>query len=65
MLYFCYFRQISHFLDDVPFPSPQRPHILVQLDPYEYVVLTQPEDFPIPRRLVSFIFIHTFSHLII
>lgn len=55
-LYFCQlsliyvFRHISHFLEDVPFPSPQRPCILVQLSAAERVLLTQPEDLPLPRR---------------
>lgn len=46
------FRYISHFLENVPFPSPQRPRILVQLSAEERVVLFQPEDIPLPRRFV-------------
>ncbi|XP_069704600.1 DENN domain-containing protein Crag [Periplaneta americana] len=47
-------RHISHFLEDVPFPSPQRPRILVQLSSTERVVLTQPEDLPLPRSGAGF-----------
>ncbi|XP_023718394.1 DENN domain-containing protein Crag isoform X4 [Cryptotermes secundus] len=47
-------RHISHFLENVPFPSPQRPRILVQLSATERVVLTQPEDLPLPRSGASF-----------
>ncbi|XP_034241706.1 DENN domain-containing protein Crag isoform X3 [Thrips palmi] len=47
-------RYISHFLEDVPFPSPQRPRILVQLSPAERVILTQPEDLPLPRSGARF-----------
>lgn len=44
------FRYISHFLENVPFPSPQRPRILVQLSARDKVILSQPEDLPLPRR---------------
>ncbi|XP_026288587.1 DENN domain-containing protein Crag isoform X3 [Frankliniella occidentalis] len=47
-------RYISHFLEDVPFPSPQRPRILVQLSPADRVILTQPEDLPLPRSGARF-----------
>ncbi|KDR07911.1 C-myc promoter-binding protein [Zootermopsis nevadensis] len=47
-------RYISHFLKDVPFPSPQRPRILIQLSATERVVLTQPEDLPLPRSGAGF-----------
>ncbi|GLG99459.1 Uncharacterized protein GBIM_05925 [Gryllus bimaculatus] len=47
-------RYISHFLEDVPFPSSQRPRILVQLSAQEHVVLTQPEDLPLPRSGAGF-----------
>nr|CAD7398697.1 unnamed protein product [Timema poppensis] len=47
-------RHISHFLENVPFPSPQRPQILVQLSASDRVVLTQPEDLPLPRSGASF-----------
>ncbi|KAE8753068.1 hypothetical protein FOCC_FOCC000413 [Frankliniella occidentalis] len=52
LLYF--HRYISHFLEDVPFPSPQRPRILVQLSPADRVILTQPEDLPLPRSGARF-----------
>ncbi|PSN49786.1 hypothetical protein C0J52_01385 [Blattella germanica] len=47
-------RHISHFLEDVPFPSPQRPRILVQLSSSERLILTQPEDLPLPRSGAGF-----------
>ncbi|XP_068081493.1 DENN domain-containing protein Crag isoform X2 [Anabrus simplex] len=47
-------RYISHFLDDIPFPSPQRPRILIQLSSVERVILTQPEDLPLPRSGAGF-----------
>ncbi|KAL0276469.1 UNVERIFIED_CONTAM: hypothetical protein PYX00_004034 [Menopon gallinae] len=47
-------RYISHFLENVPFPSPQRPRILVQLSADERVVLFQPEDIPLPRSGAGF-----------
>lgn len=43
-------RYITHLVDDVPFPSPERPQILVQLSMDNQLILTQPEDLPIPRR---------------
>lgn len=55
-------RLISHFLYDVPFPSPERPRILVQLSAEEEIALFQPVELPLPRsgasfrNLVSFIF---------
>lgn len=53
-LEYYFYRYISHFLEDVPFPSPQRPRILVQLSPAERVILTQPEDLPLPRSGARF-----------
>ena len=47
-------RFISHFLFDVPFPSPERPRILVQFDADEKVALFQPEELPLPRSGASF-----------
>lgn len=44
-------RYITHLVDEVPFPSPERPQILVQLSMDTQLILTQPEDLPIPRRL--------------
>ncbi|XP_039291612.1 DENN domain-containing protein Crag isoform X2 [Nilaparvata lugens] len=47
-------RYISHVLDDVPFPSPHRPRILLQLSAETRLILTQPEDLPLPRSGASF-----------
>ena len=47
-------RFISHFLFDVPFPSPERPRILVQLSAVENVALFQPEELHLPRSGASF-----------
>lgn len=47
-------RYISHFLEEVPFPSIQRPRILVQLSPEYRLILTQPEDLPLPRSGAGF-----------
>jgi hypothetical protein len=47
-------RFISHFLYDVPFPSPSRPRILLQLSPEERIALFQPEELPLPRSGASF-----------
>ncbi len=47
-------RFISHFLYDVPFPSPERPRILVQLSAEEKIALFQPEELPLPRSGASF-----------
>lgn len=47
-------RLISHFLYDVPFPSPERPRILVQLSAEEKIALFQPEELPLPRSGASF-----------
>ncbi|XP_076102516.1 C-myc promoter-binding protein-like isoform X2 [Mytilus galloprovincialis] len=47
-------RHISHFMYDVPYPSPQRPNILVQLS-HEAIILSMPEDSPLPQSGASFI----------
>ncbi|XP_067665838.1 C-myc promoter-binding protein-like isoform X2 [Haliotis asinina] len=47
-------RHISHFMYDVPYPSPQRPRILVQLN-HEALSLCMPEDSPLPQSGASFI----------
>lgn len=49
-----FYRFITYFLEDIPFPSPQRPRILVQLRVKDRVILTQPEDLPLPRRYVIY-----------
>ncbi|XP_069480351.1 C-myc promoter-binding protein isoform X3 [Ambystoma mexicanum] len=41
-------KHISHFMHKVPFPSPQRPRILVQLSPHDSLVLSQPVSSPLP-----------------
>ncbi|XP_023245417.1 DENN domain-containing protein 4C-like isoform X2 [Copidosoma floridanum] len=47
-------KYISYFLCDIPFPSPQRPRILVQLSSHDRLILTQPEDLALPRSGASF-----------
>lgn len=48
-------RYISFFLCDIPFPSHQRPRILVQLsNDQDTLILTQPEDLALPRSGASF-----------
>ncbi|KAL1007596.1 hypothetical protein UPYG_G00088880, partial [Umbra pygmaea] len=41
-------KHISHFLHKVPFPSSQRPRILVQLSPHDSLMLSQPVSSPLP-----------------
>ncbi|CAL8261833.1 unnamed protein product [Merluccius merluccius] len=41
-------KHISHFMQTVPFPSSQRPRILVQLSPHDSVILSQPVSSPLP-----------------
>ncbi|XP_053133428.1 DENN domain-containing protein 4B isoform X2 [Hemicordylus capensis] len=45
---------ISHFMHNVPFPSPQRPRILVQMSSYDNVLLCQPVSSPLPLSGASF-----------
>ncbi|KAH9487854.1 C-myc promoter-binding protein [Bulinus truncatus] len=47
-------RHISHFMFDVPYPSPERPRILVQLT-HDSLSLCMPEDSPLPQSGASFI----------
>ena len=47
-------KYISYFLCDIPFPSPQRPQIFVQLSSQDRLILTQPEDLALPRSGASF-----------
>ena len=47
-------RFVSHFLHDVPFPSPERPRILLQLSTSERIALFQPGELPLPRSGASF-----------
>ncbi|KAG8440772.1 hypothetical protein GDO86_006491 [Hymenochirus boettgeri] len=44
-------KHISHFMHKVPFPSPQRPRILVQLSPHDTLILSQPVSSPLPLSL--------------
>lgn len=46
-------RYISHFMLEIPFPSPQRPRILIQLNNTS-ISLAQPEDSPLPLSGASF-----------
>ncbi|XP_069507458.1 DENN domain-containing protein 4B isoform X2 [Ambystoma mexicanum] len=48
-------KHISHFMHNVPFPSPQRPRILVQMSSYDNVLLTQPVSSPLPLSGASFV----------
>lgn len=41
-------KHISHFMQNVPFPSTQRPRILVQLSPHDSLILSQPVSSPLP-----------------
>ncbi|XP_030042943.1 DENN domain-containing protein 4B isoform X2 [Microcaecilia unicolor] len=48
-------KHISHFMHSVPFPSPQRPRILVQMSPYDNLLLCQPVSSPLPLSGASFV----------
>ncbi|XP_063045135.1 C-myc promoter-binding protein-like isoform X3 [Engraulis encrasicolus] len=41
-------KHISHFMHKIPFPSSQRPRILVQLSPHDSMMLSQPVSSPLP-----------------
>ncbi|XP_045887919.1 C-myc promoter-binding protein-like isoform X2 [Micropterus dolomieu] len=41
-------KHICHFMHKVPFPSSQRPRILVQLSPHDSLMLSQPVSSPLP-----------------
>ncbi|KAI5098180.1 C-myc promoter-binding protein isoform X3 [Silurus meridionalis] len=41
-------KHISNFMHKVPFPSSQRPRILVQLSPHDSLMLSQPVSSPLP-----------------
>ncbi|MEE6459002.1 hypothetical protein FKM82_000499 [Ascaphus truei] len=47
-------KHISHFMHNVPFPSPQRPRILVQLSAHDTLVLSQPVATPLPLSGANF-----------
>ncbi|KAB1276953.1 C-myc promoter-binding protein [Camelus dromedarius] len=57
-------KHISHFMHKVPFPSPQRPRILVQLSPHDNLILSQPVSSPLPLRQVKLHFGGKFSTLL-
>uniref|UniRef100_A0A665U941 DENN/MADD domain containing 4B n=1 Tax=Echeneis naucrates TaxID=173247 RepID=A0A665U941_ECHNA len=48
-------KHISSFMHNVPFPSPQRPRILVQLSPYDNLLLCQPVSSPLPLSGASYL----------
>ncbi|XP_055078371.1 C-myc promoter-binding protein [Periophthalmus magnuspinnatus] len=41
-------KHVAHFMLNVPFPSIQRPRILVQLSPHDSLILSQPVSSPLP-----------------
>uniref|UniRef100_A0A3B4BBT0 Uncharacterized protein n=1 Tax=Periophthalmus magnuspinnatus TaxID=409849 RepID=A0A3B4BBT0_9GOBI len=43
-------KHVAHFMLNVPFPSIQRPRILVQLSPHDSLILSQPVSSPLPLR---------------
>ncbi|XP_044127571.1 DENN domain-containing protein 4C isoform X1 [Bufo gargarizans] len=47
-------KHISHFMHNIPFPSPQRPRILVQLSAHDALVLSQPLSTPLPLSGANF-----------
>jgi hypothetical protein len=47
-------RYISHLLEEVPFPTAQRPHILMQLSASQNLLLSHPHDSPRPKSGASF-----------
>ncbi|XP_051901548.1 DENN domain-containing protein 4B-like isoform X2 [Pristis pectinata] len=48
-------KHISNFLHNVPFPSPQRPRILVQLSPYDNLLICQPVTSPLHLSGASYL----------
>ncbi|KAM6468268.1 DENN domain-containing protein 4C isoform 3-T4 [Liasis olivaceus] len=47
-------KHISHFMHNIPFPSPQRPRILVQLSAHDALILSQPVCTPLPLSGANF-----------
>ncbi|XP_053154407.1 DENN domain-containing protein 4C isoform X2 [Hemicordylus capensis] len=47
-------KHISHFMHNIPFPSPQRPRILVQLSAHDVLILSQPVSTPLPLSGANF-----------
>ncbi|XP_040268552.1 DENN domain-containing protein 4B isoform X2 [Bufo bufo] len=48
-------KHVSNFMFNVPFPSPQRPRILIQMSPYDNVLLCQPVSSPLPLSGASYV----------
>uniref|UniRef100_A0A8C9XE23 DENN domain containing 4B n=1 Tax=Sander lucioperca TaxID=283035 RepID=A0A8C9XE23_SANLU len=48
-------KHISSFMHNVPFPSPQRPRILIQLSLHDKLLLCQPVSSPLPLSGASFL----------
>ncbi|XP_052435187.1 DENN domain-containing protein 4B [Carassius gibelio] len=48
-------KHVSSFMHNVPFPSAQRPRILVQLSSYDNLLLCQPVSSPLPLSGASFV----------
>lgn len=60
------FRRIAHLLWDVPFPTPERPRVMVQLSSVTEVTLNLPDESPIPLRSGSMVYcqsMHVMSYL--
>ncbi|KAM5191260.1 DENN domain-containing protein 4C [Mantella aurantiaca] len=47
-------KHISHFMHNVPFPSPQRPRILMQLSAHDKLIVSQPVSTPLPLSGANF-----------
>ncbi|XP_045145042.1 DENN domain-containing protein 4C isoform X2 [Echinops telfairi] len=47
-------KHISHFMQNIPFPSPQGPRILVQLSVHDALILSQPVSTPLPLSGANF-----------
>ncbi|XP_075416095.1 DENN domain-containing protein 4C isoform X2 [Tenrec ecaudatus] len=47
-------KHISHFMQNIPFPSPQGPRILVQLSVHDALILSQPVSTPLPLSGADF-----------
>ncbi|XP_069482063.1 DENN domain-containing protein 4C isoform X2 [Ambystoma mexicanum] len=47
-------KHIAHFMHNVPFPSPQRPRILVQLSAHDALIMSQPVSTPLPLSGANF-----------
>uniref|UniRef100_A0A8C2V6Q2 DENN domain containing 4C n=2 Tax=Chinchilla lanigera TaxID=34839 RepID=A0A8C2V6Q2_CHILA len=47
-------KHISYFMQNIPFPSPQRPRILVQLSVHDALILSQPVSTPLPLSGANF-----------